>query len=208
MMAAPGGMGLVRGPQGQLLRHVLQQPGAVQSQRATFRGVAVSGPLQAGNLHHGASFQSAAGDKGSAAAEKGSPTKVGKQQGAGHAGQHPSHGTENSAGTVMNAAAVQQAQQQAQAQGLFALPASAFGGLGAAQMVQGAGGLCLVPRHAFPAGAQAVAGMLAQGWMPQMNAAGVAGMHKPFVPSADYMQLQAAQAAGGFAMQWPQGRCV
>jgi hypothetical protein len=112
-----------------------------------------------------------------------------------------------------------QAQIQAQMRGLVALPTgAAFGAPGAAQLMGGAGGLCLVPYPMLPAGSHAPAGIAGMhaaptgGWMPQMNAAAAAavGMQKPFVQSAEDMQrLQAAQGAAGFAMQqWPQGRCT
>lgn len=197
---APHGapMGFVRGPQGQLLRTVLQQPGAVP-QGSSYGGVAVSGPMSAANTNGHANSQGTAG-------EKGSPKGVGEKR-----GSQQLHGLENSSAgaAAMNAAASQHAHAQAQMQGLVALPAGAFGGgMGGAQMMQGPGGLCLVPRHALQGGGQGVGvpGMHG-GWMPQVNAAAV-GMQKSFAPGADYMQLQAAQGAGGFGMQWPQGRCA
>lgn len=200
MMAANAPMGFVRGPQGQLLRPVLQAQGG------GLRGVPVSGAMPAASMHGHTNSHGTGGEKGSIAEDKGSPAVAADKMRLKNGGQAPEN---NGALNVGCDAAAQHAQAQAQLQGLVALPAGALGGnLTAAQMMGGPGGLCLVPRHALQGGAQGlgVAGMQGS-WVPQMNHAAV-GMQKQLVQGADFMQLQAAQGAGGFAMQWPQGRCV
>lgn len=221
-MMAPGAMGLVRGPQGQLLRPVLQQPGAAQ-QCAGMVGVQTSGPTPATahmNTRGSAntSSPSAAGDKTGASHADGKGNGAASHQQPSAALEHKGSkngsraGVAGAAGT--HAAQLGHPQTQGQhMQGLVALPAGAFGEAMGAQVVGGAGGLCLVPRHALPAGAQGmvVPGMPTQAaWMPQMNAAAAAGLQqKPLVLGSDYMQVQARAAQGAaHGMMWPQGRCV